>query len=58
MERTAEGAQWHELLHAHLRTKPPSVCSSDEIWFYPTTAQPSTLGVGQGGLELVILQLQ
>lgn len=36
----------------------PQFVPPHETWFYPTTAQPSTLGVGQGGLELVILQLQ
>lgn len=55
MERTAEGAQWHELLHTHLGTKPPLVCSFHGI---VSLYSPAWDYVAQVGIELVILQLQ
>lgn len=58
MERTAEGAQRHELLDTHLETKPPSVGSFHGTHSDSSPAWPGTHYVPKVGLELVIFQLQ
>lgn len=58
MECTAEGAQRHELLHTHLRTKPPLDRSFPGAVSLYSPAWPGTHYVAQVGLELVILELQ